>query len=183
MDNTGTPPARLLHPSICQHCRNLAYWAVHHKPLCYLHLRELEAQGKGIAAILDEALISPVITSASHNDVTIAVYPTTCIAPICAMLNQLFLILPGVDSGAEICIELWQDRLSIVGSVLQCEGRGYYHIDSRTLGPVLCHAPLIKLARAPIGRMAGFMKLLNDHSLRIRECVKQEFVEEEAANG
>ncbi len=175
MDNTETCLVRLTHPFICQHCRNLAYWTVYHKPLCYLHLRSLGDQGKDIAAAIDDALIAPVITKASHDEVTIVIYPTTCMAPMCALLNRLSFILPEVDSEAEICIELWEERASIIGSVLQCEGRGYYHLDTTT---VRCHAPLVKLARAPIGRMAGFMKMLNDHSMRIRECVEQEFQEQ-----
>lgn len=170
-----SPLARLTHPLICQHCRSLAYWTVHHKPLCHLHLRELADTGKDIAAILNDALISPELVSASTNEVRLRVYTTTCIAPVCALLNNL----PDLGCETEIIIEMYHARPTLTGSmILTKEGMGWYSLDSRTLGPFHCNAPLIKLARSPVGAMSGFMKFLNDHSLRIRECVKAEFAEE-----
>ena len=183
MDNSEkqSPLAQLPHPSICQHCRNLAYWTVEHKPLCYLHLRVLADTGEDIAAILNDALISPELVSASTNEVRIRVYTTTCMAPVCALLNNFMSILPSVDCEAEIIIEMYHARPSLAGSmILMKEGMGWYYIDSTS---VRCNAPLIKLARAPIGAMSGFTKFLNDHSTMVRKCVGIEFREEEAANG
>jgi hypothetical protein len=167
----------------CRRCSSHAYWAVDGQPLCHVCLCGVASVSKAQADLVSDALISPELVSVSSNEVKLRIYDTTCIAPICSMLDQLPLLFPEMDAEAEIILERWQNRPMPLGAdQIVCTGMGYYHIDSRTLGPVLCHAPLIKLARAPIGRMAGFMKLLNDHSLRIRECVMQEFREEETTN-
>jgi hypothetical protein len=136
---------------------------------------------KAQADLVSHALISPELVSVSSTSVKLRIYDTTCIAPICSMLNRLPLLFPEMDAQAEILIERWQNRPMPLGADQRvCTGMGYYSLDSAT---VHYHAPMIKLARAPIGRMAGFMNELNTYSKRIRECVAQEFKEEQAANG
>lgn len=156
----------------CRRCPSHAYWAVDGQPLCYACLCSVANVNKAQADLVHDALISPELVSVSSNEVKLRIYDTTCIAPICSMLNRLQFLFPAIDAETEILIERWQNRPMPLGAdQIVCTGMGYYSLDSTT---VRCHAPLIKLARAPIGRMAGFMKLLNDHSMMVRKRAEEE---------
>lgn len=164
-----------------EQCGNSAYWAVDSHPYCYTHLLMINTLSDAYQHALHDALISPELVAASTNEVKISIYPTTCLAPVCAILNNFTSILPGVDCEAEVIIEKWEDKLTPLKTFQWVRtGTGYYYIDSTT---VRCNAPLIKLARAPQGTMCGFMAELNEHSLKVRRFVGREFQEEQATNG
>jgi hypothetical protein len=169
-------------PLRCQRCRgNNAHWAVDGSRMCHLCLLETSALDEHYEIDLFHAVICPELLEVSTHLVRVRIFQTTCLAPICAMLNTLFDRYPSIDLDAEIHIELWYAR-GIGGRErsLTFEGEGWFCIESTT---DKCHAPIVRLARAPRGRMAGFMNELNTYSMRIRDCVSAEFAEEETANG
>ena len=94
-------------PLCCQRCSgNNAHWEVNGTRMCHLCLLEVSVLDEHYERDLFDALISPELLEVSINAVRIRVFQTTCIAPICKLLNTLFNRYPALDPDAEIDIEL-----------------------------------------------------------------------------
>lgn len=146
-------------PLRCGRCNgNNAHWVVDNQRLCHLCLLELSGLDTDYERDLFDAVISPELVAVRMNEVHIRAFGSTAIAPLCRLLNTL---PKSVGPDTEIHIELWQARGIGCTAHLVLIGVGWYTIEGRT---ERCHAPLIRLARPPRGKMAGFMKMLNDHS-------------------
>lgn len=172
----------LKQPQICQKCRAVAYWGVDDAPLCYLHLLELSRQDANYERDLFNALISPELIEVSTDEVHIKIYTTTCLEPLCVLLNNFSSTLPHVDRDAEIIIELWYARPSVLGGMaLTHEGTGYYAIENTT-APGL-NAPLLRPTRVPTGHMSSFMRELNEYSERMRKYMEGEHNIKGESNG
>lgn len=156
-------------PLRCQRCQgNNAHWVVDGTHMCHLCLLDLSGLDVDYERDLFDARSCPELVAVLMNDVHIRAFGSTAVAPLCKLLNTL---PKSVGPDTEIHIEFWQARGIGCTARLMLEGEGWYTIESRT---ERCHAPLIRLARAPRGKMSGFMKMLNDHSLIIRRRMIRE---------
>lgn len=154
----------------CTDCKNTAFWSWLLQPMCYSHLRGMADMNSDNETAVYLALVSPVVIGKSATEVILLIYPTTCVAPVCSVLNQL------PQDKRTIGIQAIEEKHWHDGTRLECVGRGYYRLSSTSTG---CHAPMIEPVGLEIGRMVGFANDLNEYSRKIRANVGQEFGEEE----
>jgi hypothetical protein len=158
-----------LSPSLpCRYCPAEAFWSVDAIPYCHMHLLKLSRSQE---YDLYHALSSPEIVKVAPPHIHIRIYQNTRLEAICALLNDLP-FSSFVDM--EAIIERWLAEIGPGSQTLVRTGTGYYHVESTSIH---CNAPIIKLARAPEGDMAGFMNRLNTFSIMIRSAIAGDHLE------